>query len=337
MRHFFVRGATRLASPKLSVVFFASMAAGSLAVTELAWPATWAVLPPLFLLGLNLCAAVVTQPRFRSDFPLLVFHLALLALVLLFALARLTYFEARTNLIANTAFDGDLRGIEQGPLHGGGISSLRFANEGVSEDRVGYGKYVATDNRVRWWDARGVERVSEIGDDRPLVLEGYRIYTTRNRGFAPVFAWQPTGGPVEYGGVQLRDMGQGGFTPDAGWQLPKGPDIWAMIEPLATPGQNASGADPGADQRDRRLVVRIGETRYPLRAGESIELAAGRLTYVELRSWMGYRISYDPIAPWLLATLGVGIGSLIWIYARQFLRHRRPLAPPHGWLGKELQ
>lgn len=318
--------APALASPRLTVGFFLLMAGGSLAVAELNWPATWAVLLPLALLGLNLGAAIGLHPRFRVDLPLLVFHLALLALVALIVVARLVYFEGRVALTAGSSFEGEVFGEQRGPLHGNGLSRVHFINDGVSEDFSRYGKYIATANRVRWRDAEGRPQQSEIGDDIPLLLDGYRIYTTRNRGFAPVFAWQPRGGPIEYGSVQLRDMGQGGFTPDGGWLLPEGPEIWAMLEPLQPIRKDGVRVDLDAASVAHQLVVRVGETRQALRPGESMDLPEGRLIYLELKTWMGYRISYDPTIPWLIATVLTAVGSLIWFYASLFLRRRhRPL------------
>jgi hypothetical protein len=319
----------RLASPWFTVAFFVLLAASGLAVIKADVAATWAVMPPLALLCLNLVAGIATHPRFRSDLPLLIFHFALLALVALVVGARLTYFEARTSLVVGNEFDGDLQMVEHGPLHGNGVARLRFANEGLIENLSLDSKYAAPYSRVGWTADDGVAYQAEIGDDHPLRLDGYRIYTTRNRGFAPIFAWQPAGGEIEYGSVQLRDKGQGGFTPDAGWHLPKGPEMWAMVE-LETGEANVESKRPAAwrvnlnaDRLAHRLVVRINEARYPLRPGESIELPTGRLTYLELKSWMGYRISYDPTIPWLIATIATAISSLIWFYARLFFRRRQ--------------
>lgn len=316
-----------IASSRLTVAFFLLMAGGSLAVVQLGWPATWAVLLPLLVLCANLGAAIGLHARFRVDLPLLVFHLALLALVALIVVARLVYFEGRVALTAGSTFDGEVFDEQRGPLHFKDLSGLRFSNDGVTEDLSSYGRYAATANLVRWRDAEGRQRQAEIGDDTPLLLDGYRIYATRNRGFAPVFSWQANGGAIEYGSVQLRDMGQGGFTSDGGWLLPNGPEIWAMLELLQTIRKAGQRVDLDADSVAHRLVVRVGETRQALLPGESMLLPEGRLTYLELKSWMGYRISYDPTMPWLIATVLTGAGSLIWFYARLFVRRRHRSLP----------
>lgn len=314
--------AKALASPRLTVSFFLLMAAGALWVAQGGANATLATLLPLSLLVLNLGAAIVSNPRFRADLPLLLFHLALLALVALLALARLVYFDGATILTSGTAFEGNLVKNTRGPLHGEGLPALRFANEGFTESFPERGKYHATYNRVRWWDAAGNGGVAEIGDDRPLILGGYRIYATSRRGFSPLFHWQPAAGEGGFGTVQLPDSGIEGLGPVTNWHLPGGPELWVMLNieaaPAAPPGGQRSGL--GALEIRHHLVLRQGDQRFELRPGESLDLSGGQLRYERLDTWMGYRIIYDPTEPWLIATIGVGIATLLWFYARLFWR-----------------
>ncbi|HEY3326500.1 MAG TPA: hypothetical protein VGK14_04950 [Novimethylophilus sp.] len=311
-----------LASPRLTVSFFVLMAAGALLTVHGDADPTLAMLPPFALLALNLAAAIATNVRFRADLPLLFFHLALLALVALLAVARLTYFDGATILTSGTAFEGNLVRDQRGPLHGDAVRSLHFGNEGFTENFPERGKFHATYNRVRWWDEEGKSRFAEIGDDRPLVLDGYRIYATSRRGFSPLFYWQPATGAAGYGTVQLPDSDSAGLGPTTEWPLPNGPKVWVMLELDAPSAQLRVGqrADLGAQKMRHHLVLRVGERRLELRPGESVDVDGGRLTYVRLASWMGYRIVYDPTEPWLVATVIVGIVSLLWFYARLLRR-----------------
>lgn len=309
-----------LASPSAAVVFFVMTAAAVLAVSVWGWLPTAAVSVPLLLMALSLGAAILIHPRLRADLALLLFHMALLAFIVLLAVARLSYFEGRVSLAAGESFAGEVESSEHGPWFSRQrIAGLWFANAGLLEDRASYGRYVATHHQIRWRDAQGLVQTSEIGDDRPLWLNGVRIYTTHNRGFAPVFYWQPVDAPPEYGRVQLRDMGEGGFTPDGGWLLPHGPEMWAMIvSPEPSTSVSPLRKDLNADHLADRLLVRIGDGRYPLRIGQSIEIPEGKLTYVELRPWIGYRLRYDPMEFWLLAVLGTALLALAGFYVRQF-------------------
>jgi cytochrome c biogenesis protein len=57
-------------------------------------------------------------------------------------------------------------------------------------------------------------------------------------------------------------------------------------------------------------VLRIGERRWELQPGGSVELPEGRIEYRGLRGWMGYSVFYDWTIPWLLAASLVAIGAL---------------------------
>lgn len=313
-----------LAAPRWTVLFFLLTAAAALAVAYEAIPATALLATPFALLILNLAAAIFVQPRFRADLPLLLFHLALVALVALFVLARLVYLDARTTLTSGTAFDGQLQREERGPLHRWRPQDLRFANDGFTEDfyAQGRGKHHATYNRVHWQDDAGQWHVAQIGDDHPLILNGYKIYTTRHRGFSPVFRWQSKAGAEEYGTAQLSAQQDGAFASSAAWRLPSGAQAWAMLD-IKKPDERRSGTrtDLGAKELEHNLVLRIeqrsGQQRHVLKEGQSVELDEGTLTYVRLDSWMGYMISYDPTLPWIMGTILLGVGSLVWFYWRR--------------------
>lgn len=310
-----------LASPYWMLAFFGLAAAGALAAAYGVNNATQLMLPPLGLLSLNLIAAIATRPVFRRDMPLLLFHVALLVLVLLFAAGRLTYFDSTVALTSGTGFDGQLLRDERGPLHRDRLEELRFANEGFTENYPRRGHYTATYNRVRWWDGQGKSHLAEIGDDHPLLLAGYRIYTSRQRGFSPVFHWLGDDGVEDIGTVQLNDVRLGQFAPANAWQIADGLEAWAMLQldeaaVAAQPGTRR--ADLSARELPHVLVLRVGEARHELRPGDSVALASGRLTYVRLESWMGYRITYDPTKPWLVATVLVAIACLLLFYLRRF-------------------
>lgn len=320
-----MRIAEWLASPRWMVAFFILTAAGALLVAHDVADATVVMPLPFTVFVLNLVGAIAARPALRTNAPLLLFHVALLALVLLFAVARLTYFDGATAITSGMAFAQDLARDERGPLHDDRLAELRFANAGFSENFPQRGRYLATYNRVLWWDADGRRHAVEIGDDRPLLMAGYRIYTTRNRGFSPSFLWRPKDGEEDFGTVQLVDTQMGDFAPVNKWQIPAGPEVWAMVD-LRTDGAPAPGsrrANLGSEELDHVLVLRIADRRHELRPGQSLTLPEGVLTYVRLDSWMSYRIIHDPTKPWLVATIAVAIASLVWFYLQRFQRRRK--------------
>ena len=146
------------------------------------------------LLSLNLVAALVVHPVFRRQLPLLVAHLALLALVLLAAYGRLASLDGRFELTQGVPFDGTLIDARAGVLHHDGLQSLSFSHQGFEIDYAPGRKRGATRNPVTWRDEDGRARSAVIGDHRPLVMAGYRVYTSPNKGFAPMLTWMPRGG-----------------------------------------------------------------------------------------------------------------------------------------------
>lgn len=330
MRHWL----TVLASPKLSAGFFVVMATAALWAKAPGRSATLAMLLPFTVLTLNLLAAIVTNRRFRADLPLLVFHLALLALIVALVLARLTYFEGQATVTAGTSFDGSLLTEESGALHDRRIADIRFANVGFTENYPARGRFHTTYNRVRWQSDNGQAHTADIGDDIPLVINGYRIYTSRHRGFSPVFRWQTPDGTDEWGTVQLRDSNNGAFAGANDWVLPNGREAWLMVDAdtaeetgtTAETGGARVRTNLGAGTEAQRIVLRIGDTRHTLAPGDQLALSGGTLTYVRLDSWMGYRIVADPTKPWLIGAVALGVMSLVWFYARIIFRPL-PAAP----------
>jgi hypothetical protein len=308
-----------LASPRWMLAFFVFAAISALvSAKQPDWiTGAWAL--PLAIFIVSLLAAVATNARFRRDPALLGLHLGLLVFVVLIAFAWLTYLDGAVTLTQGTAFEGQLHLDRRGLFHPGGIERLRFTNDGFTENFDPRASSTATYNRVHWTDANGTGRAAEIGDDHPLVMGGYRIYTSRNRGYSPVFRWQPIQGAEEVGTVQLR---AGEFDMANNWQLPGGPEIWAKLDlpqPVKLlPGQRRSNL--GTTRLTHKLVVRIGARREVLQPGESIELPEGRLTYDSLDSWMGYRIVYDMAMYWMIAAAAVVVGCMITFYARLLKR-----------------
>jgi hypothetical protein len=305
------------ARPRLTVLFFVVTALSALFIAYRESEATWLMAFPFSLLFLNLAAVIATNLRFRADLPLLVLHLALLALVLLFIAGRLTYLEGRATITQDSAFTGTFQLERRGPLHPDRLADLRFMNAGITEVYPKLNDFRHTYNSVIWWDESGVPRMAEIGDDKPLILMGYRIFTSRNRGVAPVFRWQPAlGGPSESGSMQLgQSMGEV-FENATSLKLPNGQEAWIGLEAKAEaiPAKHGERTDMGVYEIDHVLVLRIGDSRHELRIGDSIVLEGGTLTYVRIQTWMGYRIAYDPTTPWIAATLCVAVFSLVWFY-----------------------
>lgn len=278
------------------------------------------------LLSLNLVAALVVHPAFRRQLPLLVAHLALLALVLLAAYGRLASLDGRFELTQGVPFDGTLIDARAGVLHHDGLQSLSFSHQGFEIDYAPGRKRGATRNPVTWRDEAGRERSAVIGDHRPLVLDGYRFYTSPNKGFAPMLAWTPAGGEPITGAVHLPAFPAHELRQSIEWSLPDGRRAWVLLqtdEVLIDPSRPSRFSLPSRHM----LVLRMDPLRHELQPGQSVELGGGTLTYLGLRSWMGYRVTYDPTLPWLLAAALLAAFALAWHYTQRFF-FPSPVAVP---------
>lgn len=312
----FSRGVQILASPRWMLAFFFFAACSAL--VSIYWP-RWITpvwLLPLGMFAISLLAAVATNPRLRRDPALLGLHLGLLALVILVALARLTYLDGVVTLTQGSRFEGRLQLDRRGPLHPGGIEHLRFENLGVLEDYSRSERWRSTANRVRWWDRDGRPHDEQIGDDTPLRLEGYRIYTTFNRGYSPVFRWEPDAGPPEIGTVQLRPGRDVEMASD--WMLPGGPSVGVVLHPreAVTLARGERRSNLGAASLAHDLVVYVRDRRHVLQRGESLRLPEGRLTYLRLETWMGYRVVFDMAMYWMASAAAVAVVCMVWFYSR---------------------
>lgn len=306
-----------LASLKLTLVGLLLLGSATVVVYQRDAAATAWLAAPLLLLALNLMAAVATNRVFRRQMPLLAFHLALIVLVLLAAAGRLSYLKGQTELTEGAAFEG-LTSMEAGPWHGGRLDQLHFFNDGFE---ISYSPGPVLDrnvSRVRWQDGQGREQRGEIEQNQPLVLLGYRIYPTSNKGFAPLFVWQPNKQQALLTAVHLPSYPANANAQAQTWRPPGSTaDIWLMLNVE----QNLIPPDRASQFRlpdDRKLVLRHRDKRYELQPGERLVLPDGMLEYRELRTWMGYRIFYDWTIPWMLAACAMAVASMAWHFGKKF-------------------
>lgn len=309
----------KLASLRLTLAALGYFAASVVYVYWDMTSATLALVPPLGLLALNLLAAVSVNPVFRRQTPLLVFHLCLLAIVLLAAAGRLTSLKGKLELAEGEEFNGRLTEYQAGPWHPFHLEDLHFVNNGFS---IGYAPGLQrqrTQNRVSYTDDDGNTRQMEIGDTIPLVLQGYRFYTSPNKGFAPAFYWHPAnGGEPLLGTVHLPSYPINEYRQAREWSPPgSGIVVWTQLtfdEVILDPEKPSEFRLPSQHQ----IVLRVGDSRHELQPGQAVELPGGKLVYAGLLAWMGYVVFYDWTLHWMLATSAVAVLSLGWHFWRKF-------------------
>ncbi len=279
----------------------------------------WVVLP-LAALSVNLLAALATNRAFRSDLPLLVFHLALLALVAFAAVGQLSSLKGRIELAQGEVFDGNLVDVRSGPLHAGELRSVRFINDGFSIRYAPGIKRAETRNPVRVFQGDGAVTNLVIGDNEPLRVDGYRFYTSFNKGFSLVFRWYPRGGAAERGTVNLPAYPLHEHRQALEWRLPGGgPAVWTMLH-FDKPPLDAQTESWFRTPDSHHVVLRFDDARWELRPGSQIQLGGGVLAYEGLTTWMGYNVFYDWTLPWMLAACVTAVAALGWHFARKFAR-----------------
>jgi ResB-like family len=312
-----------LASLKLTPFGLLLLGLSSIAVYKLDQSAAPWLAAPLLLLAINLMSAVATNGIFRRQMPLLIFHLALITLVLLAAAGQLMYLKGTAEVTEGAEFSG-LKSRDAGPLHLDRINQLHFVNDGFEINYMAGPVLDRMRNRLRWHDAVdaddkvGAERSGDIELNKPLILRGYRIYPTSNKGFAPVFVWQPHTGAELLAAVHLPPYPANVTSQAQSWR-PAGStsDIWVMLnlkEDLIPSDKPSNFRLPD----EKEIVVRLQDQRWVMKPGERITLPDGTLTYQELRTWMGYRFFNDWTIPWMLAACGMAVLSLAWHFQRKF-------------------
>jgi hypothetical protein len=306
----------RLASLKITLVGMVMLVGGAIASygNPMDVP-VWVLVIPLMFLAVNLSSAILTNNRINHQPGLLVFHVALLSLVILAGIGRLTHLDAHTEIPIGTGFNaGNLLEVQRGIWHAGDLDKVSFIQGPFSVEYspgmqrgLTFSHVMIQDNDGKW-----VEKV--IGDDRVLVLHGYRFYTTHNKGFTTLLTWTPDNGKPITGTLNMPSYPLFEYKQDNHWTPPGGAEIkfWLQV--------NAGLKEDQAWTLDARnstavLVVTSNDVRKELHVGESLKLPGGELKFQKLTMWMGYRIFYDPTIQWMffVAVAGVlGLGQYFW-------------------------
>ncbi|MDH3658963.1 MAG: cytochrome c biogenesis protein ResB [Alphaproteobacteria bacterium] len=267
---------------------------------------------PFAGLGLNLLLTLVVNRHLRSQSGLLLFHLGLALIAVLAALGRLLALSGHVEVTEGAAFEPALVVAEQGPLHPGHLDRVSFVQGSF---RIHYDPGVKrrdTVSTVFLLDGADGWQPAEVGDDRPLVVGGYRFYTSFNKGFAPLLTYRDASGGVQQGAVHLPSFPLKSYEQGNHWTLPDQSaevKLWLDIED-AVVDENTAWTFRTPDATE--LVVIAGDERTALQPGDSMALGRGRLSYDGLKTWMGYSIYYDPTRRWLLAAAAMAALGLFW-------------------------
>ena len=298
-----------LASTKLTLGGFGILAVALIAKEFAVFSTSWVVLGILGGLTLNLAAALIVTPKLRQEAGLFIFHIGLLALLILAGLGRLTHFDGHVEVMEGNTFSAsEVTPDSQGALHPDWLQSVSFRQGPFSVDYAPGVQRARTRSEVMVESESGVE-TRRVGDDVPLVERGFRFYTTHNKGLAVVLTWLPNQGETITGAVHMPGYPSFDWKQDNSWQPPNGPDIRFWLH-LDTPLKEDRAWTLASDRVSGVLVVNTQGKRHELKRSESVNIEGGTLRFDELRGWMGYRIFFDPTLPWMLAAAMVALFGL---------------------------
>jgi cytochrome c biogenesis protein len=317
-----------LASLRLTLVGMVLLAVLALAsYTSASLPSFWLVLP-LALLALNLAAAILSNPRFRRQGGLLVFHLCLLVIVMLAGIGLMTRLDGRVEITEGQAFDpATVEIISRGPWHPWRMDRVAFTQSRI---RVDYAPALIrrqTRSEVLTPDATGRLRAITFGDNHALTAAGYRFVSTSNKGLVAIITWLDDSGRSVTGAVHLPSYPLLEWKQSNEWVTPRGQAVQIELELPERPPQDQAWTLTSHNLR-ARIVVKTVEHEPMLDVGQSVNLNGGALRFDEVRLWMGYRIDYNPTLPWLFAAALIGIIALAWHFWQKLGRHS--LAAPIG-------
>ncbi len=309
------RALEALASLKLTLIIIIGLAAGILIIYYTRTRFAWALAVPFAAFAVNLAAALATRQVLQRQRALLVFHLALISIVLLLAIERLTYLKGQVELTEGEVFAGQMLREESGPWHPRRrLDTVRLVNESFTiaytPDAEGRLRRGATENQVAWTAPDGSSGRSVIGNQVPLLLGGYIFYTTVNKGFTPIFLWRPDGAAEQTGGVNMPSYPSNQYMQANEWRPPgSNTTLWINLqidEVIISPDKPSELRVPD----EYKIVVRMGDERRELKAGDTLRLPDGVVEFQELRKWMGYDVTWNFTLPWLLAAGILAVLSL---------------------------
>ncbi len=271
----------------------------------------------LLLLAWNLICAIVVDRRFRARGALLGFHICLLVLVLLLAVGSLMRLEGTVELAEGQSFAPELVEVfTQGPWHAWALASEAFEQGPIT---VNYGPGVMRQRtRSQAWiqgDA-GERALVEVEEGAPLVVQGYRFYTTSNKGYSIALRWEGDDGTMALGAVNLPSYPLMASEQRNSWRTPGGEELELGVELQGV--EESKSWVLRSEGVDAQLRVAHGEEVRQLKRGEVLALRGGRLYFEGLRMWMGYLVYYDPTLPYLFAA-SVGAVLLMALHFRAAL------------------
>ena len=308
-----------LASLRLTMAGLAALIINSVAISQ--WPEAalpWLVLP-LSVLAVNLFAALIVRHAFRHQAALLMFHVGLLAVLMLVAAGVLLRFEGSVELVEGEAFDaGSVTVRGTGWLHPDRLERVDFAQGPLEVHYLSGLQRDTTHSRVvlgRHGDG-AIER--DVGDRQGFTSQGYRFMTTFNKGYSVLVLWRDEAGRESLGAVNFPSYPEFDWKQTNDWVTPAGETLNLELQLAQRVPEDSPWTLSSRGVEYEVGISGDGRTPEAIGPGQPIAVTGGEIEIVDLRLWMGYRIDYNPLLPWLLTAAFLALGALAVHMAQKF-------------------
>jgi cytochrome c biogenesis protein len=300
-----------LASLRLTMAGLAALIINSVAISQ--WPEAalpWVVLP-LTVLAVNLFAALIVRHAFRHQAALLMFHVGLLAVLMLVAAGVLLRFEGSVELVEGEAFDaGSVTARGTGWLHPDRLERVDFAQGPLEVHYLSGLQRDTTHSRVVMGRHGNAAIERDVGDRQGFTAQGYRFMTTFNKGYSVLVLWRDEAGRESLGAVNFPSYPEFDWKQANDWVTPAGETLTLELQLAERVPEDSPWTLSSRGVRYEVGVESDGRTRETIGPGQPIAVTGGEIEIVDLRLWMGYRIDYNPLLPWLLTAAFLSLGAL---------------------------
>ena len=317
----------KLASLKLTLVGMTALGLAALAVAGESGIAAGFTAIPICVLVVNLAAALLTNRSFRTQTGLLVFHVGLLLVFLLAGLTVLTRFEGHVEVVQGGGFESELVEVTQsGWWHGNRLDQVAFTQERIKVDYLPQLLRQDTRSTILVRADKGKAKRITIGDRETTTIAGYRFAATFNKGFAVIVGWRGDDGRTGYGSIHFPSYPELDWNQRIDWTTPAGETLSLELNFDEPPLRAHEAWTLGGGELPFTLRIGNGDQAV-LTAGDAVAVVGGQISVRDLRLWMGYRIDYLPLLPWMLVAAFIAIGGLAMHYRLRYLRPSTLTAP----------
>ena len=316
----------KLASLRLTLVGMILLAVLAVLASRNANVDTGVTAVPLVILVLNLFAALLTNRSFRGQTGLLVFHVGLLLVFACIGLSVLLRYDGHVEVLQGAALDASqVSTVEQGRWHENRLHDIELYQGEVRINYLPGLNRQDTHSTIEYRANSGELRRMNLGDTRTARVDGYRIAATFNKGYAVLLQWAGENGDRILGAVHMPSFPEYDWKQVTTWTTPAGQDVELELDFDEPVSSDTAAWTFGATSMPYTVHLSVaGEPLRSMRRGESLRLAGGIVSAVDLRVWMAYRIEYQPFLPWMFVAAMLSIIGLALHFARRFLPATKP-------------